>query len=55
LFFEIAGVFIASVCGACSVATEALMLVSFAVNGGNFHSADMAAGFDFSLSALRPA
>jgi hypothetical protein len=54
LFFEIAGVFIAAVCGACSVLVEVLISDFLTVNGGNFHSADMAGGFDYSLSAPRP-
>jgi hypothetical protein len=55
LIFEIAGAALASVCGACSVLAEALIIDSQAVNGGNFHSADMSGGFDHSLSAPRPA
>ena len=55
LFFEIAGVFIAAACGVCSVLVGSLTFDSLTVNGGNFHSADMAGGFDYSLSVLTPA
>jgi hypothetical protein len=55
LFFEIAEVTFASVCGACSVLVGLLTFDSLTVNGGNFHSADMAGGFDYSLSAPTPA
>jgi len=54
LFFEIAGAFLAAACGACSALVGSLTFAFLTVNGGNFHFADMAGGFDFSLFAPRP-
>jgi hypothetical protein len=55
LFYEIAGVTLASVCGACSVLAGEFTFALFAAKNEILHSAFLAGGFDYSLSAPRPA